>query len=149
MRTARCHRNSRSRAMRAWSAFAIAILLGANLSSYLHKSTERHAVCPEHGELIHVDDHSASSGVQTSARDAVVERHERGIQVRPTESGDSEHEHEHCYLCPSSRDRLHTPHVALVVGDAIARDYRFDGVRPVHPDQSAVYALAPKTSPPV
>lgn len=123
------------------AALVVLAFVAGNLASSVHAATERHGRCPEHGEVIHF-------GEETPRAD--VARTESPGPVAVDAAGDaSPHEHEHCYLCPTARERaglaaatvatctvpaeLPLPRHALAVAPAIAD----------------LYIIAPKTSPPV
>lgn len=131
---------------RGGAALLAFLFLAGNLGAVLHAAAERHARCPEHGHLIHIEDDAAQPHVVEVDLDAA----ESGTMVirsaKPTADG---HDHEHCHICQISRKRalpgqattilvaptteLHQPRTSTVV-------LRADIAR---------YILAPKTSPPV
>lgn len=147
MSTRRPSRHTRSARIQGLSALLVIAFLGSSLGSFVHKATERHARCPEHGEVIHV---SSASGLAAAAVElAGAPADGLGAVARTPADNAAGHEHEHCYLCPTSRER-----VGLVAAHSL--------LLPIHaassaatpsshaaPPSLALYLLAPKTSPPV
>jgi len=141
-------RPSTSRAVplrrQVWCAVVACLFVGGQIASGLHAATETHATCPEHGETIHVTDHPADAGapVQASAD------HRDGASVDPALPDERAHEHEHCYLCPNTRERAALTRVdrqAPAIGDTLDP--------PPFPMVAAmvrgeIYVIAPKNSPP-
>ena len=147
------------RVHRAGAVLLAWIFLVGNVGSFIHAATERHARCPEHGHLIHVDDGATDSAAEAAlaARTVIVSVDPAGPRfagaapafVATTSPDGAEHEHEHCHLCPASRkwtlhaagSVAHVPHTAVVRWHALDTEARLAS--------STLYAIAPKTSPPV
>jgi hypothetical protein len=122
-------------------ALALFALLGqfANLA---HLAVAQHAVCPEHGELVHSD--------QPGRRNPLVSLTESlTTALRPSGEAASKHSHDHCgiatqrrealLLAPPSAERVRLP-AALATDWLPERQPRFAG--------QAVFRFAPKCSPP-
>lgn len=139
------------------AALLVLAFVAGQIGSYLHAAVERHAVCPEHGELIHVPEHGMPADGLVPHRDSgLVDEDARaeaspvvGDALRDGSAASDEHAHEHCYLCPASRESL-TPGPS---GNALAA--AMPDVVPlslpavVATSDRARYIIAPKTSPPV
>src|SRR5690606_524125 len=120
-------------------ALIAVVFVAGNLGSLLHEATERHARCPEHGELMHVEA-AAPGAAGEDARDVAA-------LARPS-SDSSEHEHEHCFLCPSSRERACLGPIHAAALAPVARFAPPPARAESAPRARHVYALAPKNSPP-
>lgn len=112
-------------------ALAMVALFGAaQLGAAAHEERE-HAVCPEHGELVHVGDHEAPIAALP------------GVAALPSE----ELHADHCVAQFSLQTVRHTAPVLVEIGAAtigplhIAPAYVFAPIAVLH--------LAPKSSPPV
>jgi hypothetical protein len=124
-------RSSATFTRRLIAAATSAALVGAGLVALGHQVEERHEVCAEHGELIHV----GSGWVEASPTDAVVE-------------GDAGVEHgEHCLMAwvvqtsiDLSAAALQSPLPPASAGSSPAL---------AAATGSELYRLAPKNSPPV
>lgn len=141
---------------KAQAVLLASMFLAGNVGSLIHAVTERHARCPEHGHLIHVNDGvtdndaEAPLAVQATVSVAVSVASGASAAIAASTSPNSaEHEHEHCHICPASRKWalhaagpiVHVPQTAVVGWHAIDTETR--------PPGSTLYTLAPKTSPPV
>jgi hypothetical protein len=119
-------------------SLAAAVALGPS-AKYAHFARVEHAVCAEHGELVHVE----STGTRVHAG------HTAAPHVDPAPNAEGgEHEHRHCGLATQER-----PHGARAADCAHAGDPAADedATRSVVRDavpRRALYRLAPKTSPP-
>jgi hypothetical protein len=127
---------------RGLAALVVMAFLGNSLAGYIHKAVERHARCPEHGEIIHVRGELAQTPADTAAAASP------GSHARPVAPDENSHEHEHCYLCPSTRERLSTVSVASVVFDTGPTLARLAVPTQAEPARADIYIVAPKTSPP-
>ena len=125
---------------RSVAALILVAFVGGSLAGYFHQAVERHARCPEHGEAIHVTAEPAATAQIAAAAGASWQR-------PGTEPGT--HEHEHCYLCPSSRERSGS--AAVQAWSPVALLSFPSRVEVAHSEAifSEIYVLAPKTSPPV
>lgn len=133
--------HQRSTLIQGHAALLAIVFVVSQIGSYVHAAFEDHARCPEHGELIHVDElpRTSAGPVATSEHDALLD----------ASAGANDHAHEHCYLCPVSRDRTapaaqadhgvsaEMPAVVTLAPEAVAA-----------PGGRATYTIAPKTSPP-
>ncbi|MCA9539121.1 MAG: hypothetical protein KC620_09570 [Myxococcales bacterium] len=146
----RVGRQHRAGGLRLVATLALCTFAAGNLTNLVHYATVAHGVCPEHGEAVHLRAHGhgafdlrdlrAESGVAGEGRAALA-----------AETSAAEHEHEHCFICPTSREMATaTAQSAPVVvhhRDLIADDLPVAQV--VRAPQVPLYLLAPKQSPPV
>lgn len=127
----------------------------AQVGSYVHAAFERHTVCAEHGEIVHVPGHGLPGRMEPGrmepglARGQAEAPREAHDALRDGSAASDEHAHEHCYLCPASRESL-TPGpsgdaIAAVMPDVVP----FSLPAVVATSDRARYIIAPKTSPPV
>ena len=138
-----------NRLRRHASALALVLtFLLTQLAGVLHLATERHAVCEDHGELVHGDAvHAHTDGALAAAEP--TEEGEHGS--RPTlESVDAPGEHAHCDQLPAAQPKQRAgPDLASAidwpapVASALPPSARC-GWRPV-----PLLLQAPKLSPPV
>ena len=133
---------------RSVSVLALCIFLTTNFASVIHRTTVLHATCPDHGEAVHVGGGDVG-GLEVRAEGAGFAEM---IDGRPGMAGDSStscHEHEHCFNCETSRERLILAPDSLVVAFEFAR--RVDvalAIGSSYPLSFPLYLLAPKQSPP-
>lgn len=130
---------------RGLAVLVMMAFLGSSLASYIHKAVERHARCPEHGEIIHVRGELAQAPESSPTSPASPSP---GSHAQPASPEDSGHEHEHCYLCPNSHQRLGMVAADSTLGNTqpmLPRTATGVVAAPIHSD---IYILAPKTSPP-
>jgi hypothetical protein len=156
MRSRSASTNVRSMMLQGQAALLALVFVAGQLGSLLHAVSERHARCPEHGELVHVDalPLAAATGpmaaTAATGRDTATETDLGDADaLRGTASTGEGHEHDHCYLCPVSRERLgpvpNTGAIAAVTPAEVA--HSLPAV--VAPSGRRGYVIAPKTSPPV
>lgn len=134
--------------LQAQAALLAVVFVASQVGSYLHAATEHHARCPEHGELIHVDAPLATEAMAMETATAPGSSTD-GDALRSDADGADGHDHDHCYLCPVSRERLGTVPNAHVITPVMAAAVAH--ARPgvvAHSGQSR-YVIAPKTSPPL
>jgi hypothetical protein len=121
--------------MRFGAAAVAALSLWVNLAVALHYASTPHTICPEHGELLHVD---ATESLGTAAAGVSSARDEASF----------DHDLAQCPSTPALRDRLDAPAGAglpvlaaalLEPRPAVSYDFSVAG---------QTYRLAPKTSPP-
>jgi hypothetical protein len=142
MRSRSVSTNIRSTILQGQAALVALVFVASQLGSYLHAATEHHARCPEHGELIHVD---AAGGDVVEIGDAADAT--EGAALRSAATGD--HEHDHCYLCPVSRERPGTlSHAGAIAAVTPAVIEHALPAAAAHVGQPR-YLIAPKTSPPL
>lgn len=146
----------RSVILQGQAALLALVFVASQLGSHLHAVVERHARCPEHGELIHVD--ALPLAARTGPVAAMGEAHGTaphaaadtapGHALRNDAPEADGHEHDHCYLCPVSRERLGTvPNegaLAAAVPAVVAHSLPAVAAQSGRPR----YVIAPKTSPP-
>lgn len=117
------------------AALLVTAFLGGQLIGLVHQSTERHAVCPEHGELIH--DRAVAGPAAARGSEA------RGLPESPR------HEHDPCELAVASRERVHRPPAApLCLTPDLPRRQPAPPSAREGSASLALYRTAPKTSPP-
>ena len=118
-----------------------ATFLAAQLLSFSHLLLVQHVTCPEHGELIHIEE-APPVGVQdlSVAQTAVPEVRRAAVAAG--------HDHEHCLLIASRRNAVvgQPPEQVPAVGSVALL---IAGV-PRSPSETSVelLLLAPKSSPP-
>lgn len=110
------------------------LFLVAQLATSMHLGLEAHAVCPEHGEIIHGEVHArAASAAHVPSLGAV-----------------EDHDHDQCLLLVAPRDA--EPTGRATVAEALTATVGFDAVvAPPHrhpPRATRRYGDAPKQSPP-
>jgi hypothetical protein len=107
-----------------------------------HMLLVEHAICAEHGELVHGEAHQA---VEPWALDAAAGQ---SMALRPGFAAEQAHAHEHCGTASERRDAVAsaalTP-LGLVRLDLIVAP---PAELSPHPRPRAQLSLAPKTSPP-
>lgn len=130
----RSHRHPPSRAVQALCLTLALAFVSAVFAQSVHSPDLEHAVCSDHGELIHVG--------------AAGHDHAPAVTVLgESDTQDAEEEHEHCAIVTASRDTTVSDRTPTVTPLA-----EF-GVGVVHPqlstrDSGARYLIAPKNSPP-
>jgi hypothetical protein len=139
--TARAKRSTGTRALALAAASCCLLGHGTNLTHFLFV---RHAICAEHGDLVHAGEASehaaaAHAGLATAAP---------ALQTMPT--SEPAHGDEHCAIVSdrrehalrSSSQELHAPAAADLAQSVAARAAPRAAVVPI-------FLLAPKSSPPV
>lgn len=136
----------RSSLVRMAAAFVAWLLVASDLLGYAHQAAEVHAVCAEHGELVHADaTHGESIG---ELRDVAPD-----AEVTDAPGVPHEDEHgiaDHCQACAAAHDPVtvavteRAPELTVSLASSVA-------AAPVTSDvpRPALYRAAPKTSPPV
>lgn len=134
----------RRRSVRYAAAALAALCLLGPILDYTHMLVVRHATCPEHGELIHVDEAGTSAGGH-------------GDEVRPgsptvalQSSQDAEsHQHDHCVVVLCRKVQAPLGSVAgAVLAPPLAASLQSIDQDAVARSPIAIYLLAPKNSPP-
>jgi hypothetical protein len=123
---------------------AVAVLLFCGqLSSWVHLALVPHAICAEHGELIHV--------VQAPAFDGTPAPKAGESSLVASAPVEVEHAHDHCQFGPHHRAPAMTAPRAPVVAENRVVPPRPPILGASAPAVRAIslYLLAPKTSPPV
>ena len=137
---------TRSMILQAQAALLAVVFVASQVGSYLHAATEHHARCPEHGELIHVD---APPAADTAATETAPGTTHDGHALRNGTHGADSHEHDHCYLCSVSRERLGTVPSAETTAPVMAAVVAHAQPAVVAHSGQSRYVIAPKTSPPL
>lgn len=123
--------------LRFLAGFLLLQLLGAELWPALHHALFKHAVCAEHGELVHVAAHDDDGAAAPSGATEILA------------AGADEDAHDHCRLPPGTQQPAAEPDAAALLGIAsppcgagvLSRDENL-------PNSIPLLALAPKQSPP-
>jgi hypothetical protein len=125
----------------------IALILFGSLAQTIHESTVHHAVCPEHGELLHVERAPAEGGARATNGSLLVEQPSRSDEhAGPSSAGP---EHDVCWFATLLR-----PGSSPWIGTSIrfvhpACSFCFRPVRAsVRVAAVAPLSFAPKHSPP-
>ena len=122
------------------------LLVVGDVLGFAHQAAEAHAVCAEHGELVHAD---ATHGESIAELREIVAHPE--VSSAPGLPHEGEHGlADHCRACAAAHDpatvavadRVHE-RVLAIAAPRIEAPLAADVPRP------AVYRAAPKTSPPV
>jgi len=119
------------------------VVLG-QVSGSAHLLFSRHAICLEHGEIIHLDEEiSSATPVAPVAKSRSAASVASSADVRS-----AEYSHDHCLLVSQRRERatLSPPQISLCaaslsVGVSLPQDVP-------RPPWVALFRLAPKNSPP-
>jgi hypothetical protein len=121
------------------------------LARQFHQATARHAICPDHGEAIHVGGHDDQEHDPEAIAGSADSADGRPMLSSATDP--SEHEHEHCLLCSTSRERVSLAprgHAASSLPGLAAGAAPDESVQTVaHPPPVPTYLFAPKHSPPI
>lgn len=122
------------------------LLVVGDLLGFAHQAGEAHAVCAEHGELVHVEGTHGESIAELRDVEAESELSRAPLQPHDDEHGMADH----CRACAAAHDP-----VTVAVSDRgpeRAAEVELARVEaPIVRDvpRPAVYRAAPKTSPPV
>jgi hypothetical protein len=136
----------RARILQGQAALLALVFVASQLGSHLHAATEHHARCPEHGELVHVEMDAPLAAAAAAKTDGAASPEGAALRNGAAAEG---HEHEHCYLCPVSRERLGTiPNTDTIAAAAPVAVASPQPAVVAHGGQPR-YVLAPKTSPPL
>jgi hypothetical protein len=124
--------------------FALALascVVGAQLSSFAHLLLVKHALCPEHGELIHADERArVDTRGEPALSTAVVARESSAAAAL---------DHAHCPLAVQRRERVALMAPAALVSPRPATLEAVLCSRPLPSvPQCELFRLAPKGSPP-
>ena len=116
------------------------LFLAGQLSSFTHLLLVRHATCPEHGELVHLEQPT------TRLAPRAVDDAEPYVALAAEVA---DHDHDHCLVCSARREAR----PAQAVGAALKVAARWLEARPFKHGPSSrcgaeVLRLAPKSSPP-
>ena len=155
MRSRSVSTNMRSMILQGQAALLALVFVAGQLGSQLHAVSERHARCPEHGELVHVDalPLAAATGpiAATAATGGLASDNASGEAdaLRRDASAAEGHEHDHCYLCPVSRERLGTVPSAGAITAAMPAVVAHSLPAVLTQSGRPRYVIAPKTSPPL
>ena len=130
----------RPRAAALPALLGIVTLLFAQLAPLLHFALVRHAVCAEHGELIHVD------GVARFAYARAPSEVGRVLRAAPAPS--AEHEHEATLAVASAQVAGFVARAPAAIAPPASLEIVSPSVVTLPRASFALYRLAPKTSPP-
>jgi predicted cobalt transporter CbtA len=138
------HRPLASVAFARRTALAVLVLFViGSIASSLHMALVRHAVCAEHGEVVHVAPAAPAPGCDS----ALHEHDSRQWSSTPSDSSDA---HDHCPVALQARERG----LAWTPTRAVVQKHGPPLVRTCAPSYAPVPTLsrlffAPKHSPPV
>jgi hypothetical protein len=123
------------------------IALLAQLSSVADLALFRHVVCPEHGELVHVEEEVAFASGLTALP---FDREQVDVSIQAKALGQPDDRHDHCSLAAHRRGIATEPRTKIPASElgsrlAVARLVQ-DAPRP---SPVPIFRLAPKNSPPV
>lgn len=146
------------RGVRAFAAFAIVALLTVPLASLVDTLHHEHAICADHGELVHLRADTPLSNGSSRGDDPCGGNggHGRGCDAATVVLADAghataaPHEHEHCPFAGAARKRddiRPASHAQPIV--AAAAPLLSPADETPRPSSLSLYALAPKTSPPI
>jgi hypothetical protein len=133
--------------IRGLAVVALLALVVGNLTAFWHEATVLHMVCAEHGEQIHV----AAADPSVTATD-VAERMVGAADAslhRTAVGRDAESGHEHCSLCPGTRDGAAPARTIIASATLVARPALLSAPADAPAPAIAVHRLAPKHGPPV
>jgi hypothetical protein len=138
------HRQRSAAKLRVTTLVVFVLFLVGSIASSLHMALVRHAVCPEHGEVVHVAPTPDAPVCASAAHD----HHDVRWAALPASSDDAGHDH-----CPVAtqarvRDVAWTPVRVVVQKDGAPLARACAPASPRVPAFARFY-LAPKHSPPV
>jgi hypothetical protein len=131
--------------------------MAGQFASVAHLAVVRHAVCLEHGELVHEDARSRVAGTSarggrdgraTDGRATDSRANDARASLQASEPSNAAHGHDHCGVAAHRRDSvvLRAPALGVALSGTIAL------VRSAEPRQRAsgraIFHVAPKCSPP-
>lgn len=129
-------------------ALCVALLcLGTQLSSTLHALVVPHEVCAEHGELVH-GERGQSGHAPAHAPVAAAPTQVAGATVQASDSETASHAHDHCTSACQRRDALHVRAPRSLLPLTASSKLAVKLALPARAATSALFSLAPKTSPP-
>jgi hypothetical protein len=146
MRQSLFMRVTRSRSARRHLAAALVLCASTGqLGNLAHLAVVRHAVCLEHGELVHADDERIRPSGH--ARD---KRESANASLQPRSDSSAAHGHDHCGATAHQRE-FALPRAPCCEGVALPAASGVDSIveRPAQNASWAIFRLAPKASPPV
>jgi hypothetical protein len=122
------------------------IALLAQLSSLADLALFRHVVCPEHGELVHLEEEAGFAPGLTAPASS---RAQVDLAIATKSEGRADNRHDHCSLAVHRREistesRTKTP--AFEVGPTLAAAQIAEHAP--CPSAEPIFRLAPKNSPP-
>ncbi len=134
-----CRSTSRLPAM----LIASLVVLG-HVSGSAHLLFSRHAICPEHGEIIHLDEE-----ISSATPVAAVAKSSAASLASSADVRSAEYSHDHCLVASYRRERvtLSSPPTSLWIASLSVRGVYLLQDVPRSP-LVALFRLAPKNSPP-
>ncbi len=126
--------------------FLACLFLLGRLAGDLHLASVRHAICPEHGELVEAG-HAAPALLPAPHRDQPLDERARTCEVVPASGSE---DHSHCLLAQLVRERpllLDLAPARAVL--AVSATPHLDEPRRVVVEAIPRFLLAPKHSPPL
>ena len=113
-------------------------------SSTAHMLLVEHVRCAEHGEWVHATDHHDDGGAEIHSRRAQNTETGHVLHTRT----ETEHEHDHCLLCSERSRSVELVSVLNTSPETKGTVQTLTAERTILCHGLAVYAFAPKTSPP-
>lgn len=119
--------------------------MASHLGALLHLAAGKHAVCAEHGELVHVDSHAAGPE-HGSDHDPLGDHALTDDPAGPVESD----EHDHCSIAVTRAEAAFCPHVFVLRAPRppVVVSQPAAPVECIRTPGIATYLIAPKQSPP-
>lgn len=130
---------------RLLAALIASLVVLGHISASAHLLFSRHAICPEHGEIIHLDEETSSATLVTP----VAKTDSAASFSSRTDGQSAGHSHDHCLLISHRRERatLSLSQISLCVATPrVGGAYLPQDVP--RPPSIAIFRLAPKNSPP-
>jgi hypothetical protein len=119
------------------------LVLVTQVSSFAHLLVVRHAVCPEHGELIHPHEGDSASFADAVVSSGVLPR----VVIRASDGATDDHVH--CPVAMHRRETAVLPPCASTVAPVRAPEIEVLALNTApRPPSVALFRLAPKNSPP-
>jgi hypothetical protein len=125
-------------------ACALIILVGPT-AALLDETAHRHAICAQHGDLVHVEAHTTALHDCTSG----AHPHDESASLRAIGDAPSGHDHEHCLVAVAAvkkefvQPRMANAFAPVVISTSVRAEIDVQRISSI-----SLIALAPKTSPP-
>ena len=116
------------------AAFAVALIVIGQLAGFAHEAGTRHVTCDEHGEEL-------EAAKLAGELHACEQDHLIGVDA---EGG----AHEDCAIARALHQSTQTPHITVAVAPVSLVTVTVEPVAATHVRATALYLIAPKTSPP-
>jgi hypothetical protein len=126
--------------------------MAGQFASVAHLAVVRHAVCLEHGELVHEDDRSRVAGASArGGRDGRANdsrANDAHASLQASEPSNAAHGHDHCGVAAHRRDSvvLRAPALGVALSGTVALVRSAEARE--RASGRAIFHVAPKCSPP-